>query len=316
MVKENLEFISKQDGLRLDGLLIASEEKKAVLQISHGMCEHKERYIPFMDYMAEQGYLCIIHDHRGHGKSIRSKEDLGYFYQNGGESLVEDLHQITEQIKEQYPKLPYFLFGHSMGSLAVRCYIKKYDTELDGLVVCGSPSENAMAGVGMRIDKVVQTYRGGHGRSSIIDKVFSKGFEKAFEEENTPHAWICSDQTVVAAYNADPLCNFTFTLNGYEALLWLVKQTYSMQGWEVRNSSLPIYFISGEEDPCMVDRKKFFEAVERMQKIGYTQVSSKLYPKMRHEILNEIGKENVYKEISAYFDSVLCSIFTEKKQTI
>ncbi len=305
MIRENLEFFSEQDGLRLDGLLIAPEEKKAILQISHGMCEHKERYIPFMEYMAGQGYLCVIHDHRGHGKSVRSKEDLGYFYQNGGESLVEDLHQITKQIKGQYPKLPYFLLGHSMGSLAVRCYIKKYDDELDGLVVCGSPSENAMAGVGMKIDKVIQKYRGEHGRSSVIDKVFSKGFEKAFEEEHIPHAWICSDKEVVAAYNADPLCNFTFTLNGYEALLWLVRQTYSVQGWEVKYAELPISFISGEEDPCMVDRKKFFEAVEHLKRIGYTKVSGKLYPKMRHELLNEIGKETVYKEITAFFDSIL-----------
>ena len=305
MRKKNLEFISEQDKLRLDGFLIAPKEGKAILQISHGMCEHKERYIPFMEYMAAKGYICVIHDHRGHGKSIRSQEDLGYFYKNGGENLVEDLHQITKEIKAQYAGLPYFLFGHSMGSLAVRCYIKKYDAELDGLVVCGSPSENAMAGIGILIDKAVQKYRGEHGRSSVIDTVFSKGFEKAFEEEKTPHAWICSDKEVVAAYNADPLCNFTFTLNGYEALLWLVKQTYSMQGWKVENPDLPISFISGEKDPCMIDTKKFFEAVEQIKKVGYTKVSSKLYQGMRHEVLNEIGKEHVYADVMDFFDSIL-----------
>lgn len=303
--KKNLEFISEQDKLRLDGLLVKPEKGKAILQISHGMCEHKERYIPFMEYMAEQGYICVIHDHRGHGKSVRSQEDLGYFYKNGGESLVEDLHQVTKEIKEQYVGLPYFLFGHSMGSLAVRCYVKKYDIELDGLVVCGSPSENTMAGIGILIDRAVQKYRGEHGRSSVIDTVFSKGFEKAFEEENTPHAWICSDKEVVAAYNADPLCNFTFTLNGYEALLWLVKQTYSIQGWQVKNPDLPIYFISGEKDPCMIDTRKFIEAVERMQKVGYHNVRRKLYQGMRHEVLNEIGKEDVYADIMKFLESIL-----------
>lgn len=305
MIRKDLEFISRQDELRLDGLLIAPEEVKAVLQISHGMCEHKERYIPFMDYMAEHGYACVIHDHRGHGKSIRSQEDLGYFYKNGGESVVEDLHQITEYMKELYKGRPYFLFGHSMGSLAVRCYSKKYDAELDGLIVCGSPSENSMAGVGILVDKAVQKYRGERGRSSIIDNVFSKGFEKAFEEENTLHAWICSDKNVVAAYNEDPLCNFTFTLNGYEALLWLVKNTYSEQGWRLENPNLPIYFISGELDPCMIGRKKFDEAVEFMRKVGYTQVSSRLYEGMRHEVLNEIGKEQVYADVAAFYDGIL-----------
>lgn len=301
--KRHLEFISEQDKLRLDGFLIAPENGKAILQISHGMCEHKERYFSFMEYMAEQGYICVIHDHRGHGKSVRSQEDMGYFYENGGESLVEDLHQITKEMKEEYPRLPYFLFGHSMGSLAVRCYAKKYDAELNGLIVCGSPSENAMAGLGILIDRAIQKYRGGHGRSSVIDTVFSKGFERAFEEEKTPHAWICSDKEIVAAYNADPLCNFTFTLNGYEALLWLVKQTYSMQGWRVENPNLPIYFISGEDDPCMIDTKKFFEAVEQMKKAGYTNVSSQLYQGMRHEILNEIGKERVYQDIAEFLES-------------
>ena len=297
MIKKDLEFISEQDGLRLDGLLIGAEEGKAILQISHGMCEHKERYLPFMEYMANQGYICVIHDHRGHGKSVRLQEDLGYFYKNGGENLVEDLHQITQAIKKQYIGLPYFLLGHSMGSLAVRCYIKKYDTDLDGLIVCGSPSENTMAGIGILIDKAIQKYRGGHGRSSVIDTVFSKGFEKAFEKEHTPHAWICSDKNVVAAYNADPLCNFTFTLNGYEALLWLVKNTYSLQGWKVEKPKLPIYFISGAEDPCMLDQKKFLEAVALMQKIGYKQVSSKLYQNMRHEILNEKNRVLVLNDI-------------------
>jgi len=305
MKKKELEFLSKQDNLRLSGLLIEPEKGKAILQISHGMCEHKERYIPFMEYMAKQGYICVIHDHRGHGKSIQSKEDLGYFYKNGGQNLVEDLHQVTESIKEQYPKLPCFLFGHSMGSLAVRCYCKKYDAELDGLIVCGSPSENSIAGIGILIDKAVQKYRGERGRSSVIDHVFSKDFEKAFEEEKTPHAWICSDKNVVTAYNEDPLCNFTFTLNGYEALLWLVKNTYSIQGWKLENPDLPIYFISGEQDPCMIDKKKFTEAVEMMRRTGYRQVSSKLYKGMRHEILNEIGKEQVYTDIAEFLDGIL-----------
>ena len=308
MIRKDLEWISKQDDLRLDGLLITPEEAKAVLQISHGMCEHKERYIPFMEYMAGQGYACVIHDHRGHGKSIRSQEDLGYFYKNGGESVVEDLHQITESIKEQYQGLPYFLFGHSMGSLAVRCYCKKYDSELDGLVVCGSPSENSMAGIGMLIDKAVQKYRGERGRSSIIDNVISKAFEKAFEEEKTSHAWICSDKNVVAAYNEDPLCNYTFTLNGYEALLWLVKHTYSSQGWKMENPNLPIHFISGESDPCMIDKKKFAEAVELMKKTGYSRVSSHLYKGMRHEVLNEIGKEQVYADVAAFYDGILAEM--------
>lgn len=305
MEKKEMKIVSDYDGLILDGLLIIPGKPKAVLQISHGMCEHKERYIPFMEYMAEKGYACMIHDHRGHGKSIKAEDDLGYFYENGGEAVVEDLYQITKCTKEQFGVIPYFLFGHSMGSLAVRCYVKKYDSAIDGLVVCGSPSENSMAGVGMAVDRLLQRYKGGRSRSHIIDEVFSKGFEKAFEEEKTVHAWICSDSDVVAKYNNDPLCNFTFTLNGYESLLWLVKNTYSRHGWAMRNPELPIHFISGEMDPCMITKEKFQDAVELMKKIGYRNVSSHLYEGMRHEILNEKNKEMVYSDIAEFLDGIL-----------
>lgn len=301
MVREELEFISEQDGLKIKGLLIAHEKPKAVLQIAHGMCEHKERYISFMEYMAEHQFACVINDHRGHGGSVKKEEDLGYFYENGGQALVEDLHQITVRMKERFAGLPYGLFGHSMGSLAVRCYAKKYDAAIDGLIVCGCPSEKDLVSLGQAINKVVQKYKGDHGRSDVLDDLFFGSFDKAFAHEGVPHAWICSDRAVVDAYNEDKLCNFTFTLNGYEALLWLVRNTYSESGWRMDNPSLPIHFISGAEDTCRLQDKKFQDAVDLMRKVGYINVDSHLYPHMRHEILNEIGKEEVYEDILDFY---------------
>lgn len=304
-MQQEWEIVSKTDGLRLSGYLMVPEHPKAVLQIAHGMCEHKERYIPFMQYMAEHGYVCEIHDHRGHGKSIRDSKDLGYFYENGGEALVEDLHQVTQELKQKFPGLPYFLFGHSMGSMGVRCYTKKYDEELDGLVVCGCPSSNPMAGAGLFLERLLKLFKGGHAHSALFDRLFSGGFEKPFAAENTPHAWICADKEVVKTYNEDPFCNFTFTLNGYEALLWLVKNTYSKKGWCKKKPELPIHFISGSDDPCMISKEKFAEAVELLKSVGYTSVTSKLYEGMRHEILNEIGKEQVYADILEFYDKIL-----------
>lgn len=304
MNRQKLEIISEQDGLHLDGLVIAPKEPRAVLQISHGMCEHKERYIPFMEYMAGQGYVCVIHDHRGHGKSVQSQDDLGYFYENGGESLVEDLYQITRMMKEKWQELPYFLFGHSMGSMAVRCYIKKYDCAIDGLVVCGCPAKNSLAGLGQGINRLAQRHRGAHSRSRLIDYLFFGDFEKEFGKKE-PHSWICSDPEVVRQYNEDPCCNFTFTLNGYDALLWLMKNTYTQQGWKMGNPELPIHFISGDKDPCMIKKKKFLQAVTLMQKTGYQNVSYRLYEGMYHELLNERGKEQVYEDIAGFFNSIL-----------
>lgn len=305
MKVENFRVISRKDELGLDGLLMMPDEPKAVLQISHGMCEYKERYIPFMEYMVAWGYACVISDHRGHGKSIKAPEDLGYFYEHGGEFLVEDLHQIMEYAKERFPGLPYILMGHSMGSLAARCFTKKYDDELDGLIVCGCPGENTMASVGLALQKFAKIYRGGRGRSSILEDLFFSNFQKPFEAEQLQNSWICSDKAVVEKYNEDPLCNFTFTLNGYESLIWLSQTTYSEQGWGLKNAELPIHFISGEDDSCMINDIKFEEAVELMKKVGYRQVTSQLYQGMRHEILNEIGKEQVFADVAAFCDKIL-----------
>lgn len=307
---------SAQDGMPLEGMMVIPSHPRAILQIAHGMCEHKERYLPFMRYMAERGYLCVIHDHRGHGASRREavstdadkvlgkKQDipagLGYFGKDGGRFLVRDLHQITRIIKKQYPGLPYFMMGHSMGSLAVRCYLKKYDRELDGLIVCGCPGKNPMASLGSVLIQMLQKMKDPHSRSILADGIFANMFDRPFRAEKLIHAWICSDHTVVEKYNKDPLCNFTFTLNGYESLLWLMRSTYDRKGWELRNPYLPILFVSGEDDPCLGGRKKLLQAVQHLKGRGYDRVSFRMYPGMRHEILNEKGRFRVYHDI-AYF---------------
>lgn len=298
MVREDICIVSKQDGLSLSASFYIPEKPRAILQIAHGMCEHKERYRDFLTFMAEHGYACVIHDHRGHGKSIRRVEDLGFFYENGGENLVEDLHQVTMEAKKRFPGLPCILLGHSMGSLAARCYVKKYDKDIDGLFILGCPSDNPVSGVGSLIAKFLMLFHGGsHGRSAIADYIMSNAFEKAFAQEKTEHAWICSVPEVVHAYNEDPLCNYTFTLNGYVSLLWLVRNTYSLKNWHITRENLPVWFLSGADDPCRVSDKKFYEAVETMKKAGYKKVSAKLYSGMRHEILNEKGNHMVYEEI-------------------
>ena len=121
-MQEHFQIISDCDQTVLDGLMVKPDNPKGIVQFSHGMCEHKERYIDFMETLSQEGYICVIHDHRGHGKSVKSQDDLGYFNENGHEYIVEDLHQVTLWIKKQYPTLPLYLFGHSMRSLVVRCY--------------------------------------------------------------------------------------------------------------------------------------------------------------------------------------------------
>lgn len=288
---------SRQDGLQLSVMLVRPDgEIRALVQLAHGMTEHKERYAPFMEYLAEHGCLCVMNDHRGHGASVRQSEDLGYFYDKGDAALVEDLHQITLWMKEKWPGLPLFLFGHSMGSLAVRAYCEHYDRDVDGLVVCGSPGYNAAADAGLAIIRLLTLLRGERYRSRLLQSMTVGMFAKRFPDPQHPCAWISANKENVIAYEANPLCRFIFTLNGNRALLKLMKRCYGLASGR-GNPDLPIRFYSGAEDPCMPDEKGFWHAVKSMQKAGYRNVQGYLFPGMRHEILNETNREIVFERI-------------------
>ncbi|MGN0188599.1 MAG: alpha/beta fold hydrolase [Candidatus Cryptobacteroides sp.] len=298
---------SVSDGLTIKVLSVLPEREapKAVLQIVHGMCEHKERYVPFMEYMASEGYACVIHDHRGHGETVHSADDLGYFYKGGFRAAVDDALEVTRYTKKRFPGIPFFLFGHSMGSMIVRSYAKRYDSELSGLIVCGSPSENPAAGLGKVLASVVGFFGGGRCRPALLQKIAFGAFNRGIDRPHSPNAWICTDEEVVRTYDNDPLCNFRFTANGFRNLFALMQDCYSPDGWRMASPSMPVLFIAGEEDPCIAGLEKFGKAVDSMRKAGYTCVSSRTYPGMRHEILNEKDKATVWQDVLEWLDSVL-----------
>ena len=187
----------------LDGLVVEPEEgvqRTALLQLSHGMSEYKERYLPFMEFMAEHGIVCVIHDHRGHGKSVKSEQDLGFMYGAGGAGLVEDLFQVTVWAKKEYPDLPFILMGHSMGSLVVRTYAKEHDRELDALIVCGSPSKNYLRPLGAAVGHAEAAVLGDEHRSNLLEAMSFGSFAARFADEKSRFAWCCSDPEVVWEY--------------------------------------------------------------------------------------------------------------------
>ena len=286
---------SEQDGLEIAMVMVEPEgEARALVQLVHGMIEHKERYLPFMEYLADRGCVCVMNDHRGHGASVRESGDLGYFYEKGDEALVEDMHQITLWMKVRWPGRKLFLFGHSMGSLAARAYCAKYDGEIDALALSGSPGENPAAGVGLMLVEALTRLRGERHRSRLMQRMTVGAFARRFPDPDHPCAWISANMENVTAYEGDPLCSFTFTLNGNRALLRLMKRAYSLKNGR---PDLPVRFYSGTEDPCAPDEKGFRHAMERMRQAGYSDTEGHLFPGMRHEILNEEGREAVFERI-------------------
>lgn len=268
-----------------------------IIQFVHGMCEHKGRYKDVIEYFNRNGFICAISDLRGHGDNVDSDNDLGYFGRHGDLLLINDIHEIIKHLKSTHPGLPFFLIGHSMGSLIVRCLTKKYDDEIDGLFVLGSPSDIPSKSLGKLIIKLLILTRGDYYRSKYIQSFITSAFKVKFHGEDNINAWLTSDKEVYEKFTNDPKCGFIFTLNGYWSLINLFTRTYSKKGWVFKNPDLPITFLSGKEDVCMINRLAFDHSMDIIKDIGYTNVHFKLYKDCRHEILNDIKKDQVYKDI-------------------
>ena len=276
--KQEGTFLSEADGLEISALCIMPEEKteyRAVIQLVHGMSEHKERYIPFMD-------------------------DLGYMYGGGAEAMLQDIGTVNKEIHRHFPDLPVILFGHSMGSLAVRAFAAEHDDCIDMLIVCGSPSENKARPLGKAIACVEGRILGAHHKSKLLEAISLGAYAMKFRGEGNRNSWICSDPEVYKAYTESDLCGFTFTDDAYLALFDLMKKAYDVHGWRCTRSKMPVLFISGAEDPCLGNVRKFAGAVHAMRRAGYLDVKGKLYQGMRHEILNEKDHEKVWKDIAVY----------------
>lgn len=306
MQKREFTLQSKYDNLALSCAEYTAEgvtqtNAKGVVQIVHGMCEYKERYEGFIDYLAQNGYIVFAHDHRGHGGSVTANENLGYFGDKKGEAIVDDAALVTDEIRRLYPGLSVTLFGHSMGSLVVRAYIQKYEEKIDKLIVCGSPSKNSLSGFGLMLNGVISAFRGKKYRSRLMANASTGGGDDKFPGEGK-NAWLTRDKTVVEKYNADEKCNFVFSCNGFSNLLHLVKNAYKKKKYPAKHSDLPIFFMAGADDPVIGSEKKWLAAQQFLRDVGYKNVTGKLYPKMRHEILNELGKEEVYADALAFIE--------------
>lgn len=290
---------SNYDGLELDGIIKKTKTKPiGIVQISHGMAENKERYKDFMKYLSAKGYIVVIHDHRGHGKSVLKSDDLGYFNSNRN-ILVEELYQVTTYIKELYPNLKITLFAHSMGSLVARLYIQKYDNMIDKLILCGAPTYNPFSKMGSLLADILGKIKGEKYRSNFINKLVFKNHNKNYD---VPNSWICSYKKIVSEYNKSNYCGFIFTIDGFKMLFYMMQTVFKKNLYKVKNKALPILLIGGMDDPVIGGKKKFNHLCDFLKDVGYLNLKGKLYPNMRHEILNEKCNDTVYEDILAFLN--------------
>ena len=299
---EKFTFESAADGQTLSAVAYSPKKPTGIVQLVHGMSEHVGRYEQMMTFFAENGYVACAHDHRGHGDSVAKNDDLGYFGADGtARALVEDTVQFTRLMKEWYPDLPVYLYGHSMGSMVVRCYIQEHDDEIEKLIVSGSPNANPFVGIAVKLAGAVKAIKGERHRSKTLKSLSTGSSEKRFPEDGDL-GWLTSDKAVQQQFREDEKCGAVFTANGFQNLFHVLKNTYDKKRYKVGNPSLPIHFVAGAEDPIIGDEKKWLYGQEMLRKVGYTDVTGKLYEGMRHEPHNEIGKEIVWQDLLDFIE--------------
>lgn len=280
-----------------------SDGVKAVFQIVHGMAEHGERYEDFAKYLCEKGFAVLVDDHAGHGKSVKSDDELGYFGENmGWDAFVEDERALTEIIKKEIPDIPVVFFGHSMGSFIAREYIRRYGTDerIKAAIFCGSSGKNPAAAIAIRLAGVIAKSKGSMYRSEFINKIAFGSYNDKIQNPKTAFDWLTTDAEIVDKYIADKYCGFLFTAAGYRDLFTILHKVSGKDWYNGVCSDLPILITSGENDPVGTYGKGIKQVYNNLKDAGKKDVTLKLYPGMRHEILNEVDRAKVYEDIAAW----------------
>lgn len=276
-------------------------EVKAVVQLSHGMVEYVERYAALAEYLNERGIAFIGNDHLGHGKSVASKKDYGYFAkENGDTAVLSDLHMVTQKIKTMFPGVPVILLGHSMGSFFARRYVTVHGEEIAGAIIMGTGYQPAfITSLGGIVASLIMKVKGERCRSSLMYQMMLGGYNKRFRTEGQ-NAWLSKETENVRRYNKDPLCSFRFTASACRDFMHLLTELAKHKDFDKIPKDLPVLFIAGEDDPVGDFGKGVKKAYKEYVALGMNDVSLKLYPGLRHEILNEAEKERVFGDIYEY----------------
>lgn len=277
---------------------------RGVVQIAHGVSEYIERYDEFMRCLSAHGFVAAGNDHLGHGRSIKDETELGYFgAENGWSMVVGDIHRLHTRLKEDYPETPVFLFGHSMGSFLSRTYAILNGGDLDGLIVCGTGNQAAplvMAGKAAAALEI--RLHGVRHRSQKLNNLIFGAYNVKFSENRTPNDWLCRDEAIVDAYTGDPLCGGVPTVGLIYEMMRGIAFVSKPKNVERVPKDLPVFLISGADDPVGEQGKGVIKAYRLYLDAGVEDVSLKLYPGARHEILNEVNKEEVYDDVLEWLD--------------
>ena len=274
---------------------------RAVVQLVHGMVEHIHRYEATAEALNAAGFAVVGHSHLGHGKTAAIK---GYFAEKDGwDALIEDVHSLRVLTERQYPGVPYFLLGHSMGSFVVRSYCLKHEKGLAGVILSGTGHyDKPIVSAGSLIAKIQCALGGEKKPSGLLKKISFAGYLKDIPNAKTGNDWLSRDDEAVAKYNADPLCGFTFTAGAYRDMFDGLSRLYPGK-LNAMASDIPVLFLSGDKDPVGANGAGVRKVAEELEAAGVQNVKVMLYPGGRHEMFNEINREEAWADLIQWIGS-------------
>ena len=270
----------------------------AVLQIVHGVAEHVQRYDHFANFLTEHGFVVVAEDHMGHGASIGSEGKMGCFA-GGWHKAVADCHRLLSNTRMEYPDVPYILLGHSMGSFLVRTLLAKYPKcGVSAAIISGTAwMHRGIINSGYAAAALVAKHQGAEKPSKLLNDMMFGGYNRKIDHQRTSHDWLTRDHKIVDAYVADPLCGFTITAGLAKDMMSGLLYIQEPENLAKMRKDLPVFFIAGAEDPVGNYGKGVKQTAEAFVKAGMRNVAMRLYPLCRHEVLNELNKEEVYANI-------------------
>ena len=276
---------------------------RAVVQIVHGVAEYAGRYDHFARYLTEHGFVVCGEDHLGHGKTVDDGK-YGYFGKKDGWTLVTaDIRQLRVIMGEKYPGIPYFLLGHSMGSFLARTYLCQFPGTVDGCILSGTGQEKpALVAAGKAVASAICAARGPETVSTLVDKLSLGAYNDQFKPTRTTADWICRDEAVVDAYLKDPFCTFKPTAGMFRDMMGGLQLIASEKALSRMDPRTPVYLFSGDQDPVGSNGAGVKKVYGFFKDHGTADLTMKLYPGGRHEMLNEINKGEVYANVLAWLE--------------
>lgn len=301
MRKEEFYFDSRDGRNRIHAVRYLPDDGavRGVLQIVHGMAEYVERYEEFAEFLTERGFAVTGNDHLGHGKSVAEGQPLGYFCeQDPATVVVRDVHRLKKLTQALYPDAPYVILGHSMGSFILRNYLCRYGSGISGAIIMGTGMQPAgLLKVSKALAAVLKVFCGSRHVSGFIDRCAFGSYNSRIENPRTSKDWLSKDEERVDRYVADPLCGFTFTVNGFATLFELIARSQAKENLEKVPAELPIFMVSGTDDPVGGYGEGVRRAYGFLQEAGVKDIRLKLYEGDRHELLNETDRSAVMQDI-------------------